>query len=207
MPSDPHGPNPDLHYGTRTHPIDVETLETIGDEDWMAEAVIEQTSSEIADGDNPESSADEGSMTADVMEEETRVDEAQEYNEVIDEDMPRESADFEALAFERLRQARKVKHYPSEVWYASLVDFYHWSPRQGRISASKRVSRNLGRGISFARGLRRQARYFELHQALRPSLRGKRVISGSLLVNEDVYLGLQRWLRTLEVGTVSNFFM
>ena len=37
-------------------------------------------------------------MTVDTMAEEVRVDKAQEYTEVVDEDMPLWTADFKALA-------------------------------------------------------------------------------------------------------------
>ena len=37
-------------------------------------------------------------MTVDAMAEEVRVDKAQEYTEVVDEDMPSWTADFKALA-------------------------------------------------------------------------------------------------------------
>ena len=189
------GPHGDLHSNPITIDADPEDLLAQGgDGEQMSTTDIVQA---------PEQDEEDDIMTVDAMAEEVRVDKAQEYTEVVNEDMPSRTADFKALAREKLKEARKAKNYASEVWYASLSDFYHWTTRQGRISASNHVSRNQGRGKYFAWALRRQAWYFKLHQALCPSWKGKQVVSGSLLDNEDLYLGLQRWLRTLEVGIVS----
>ena len=89
-------------------------------------------------------------LAVDVVAEEAHADEVQEYTKVIEEDIPHCLVDFRALTLEHLMKARKAKNYQAEVWFACLADFSHWLPRQGRISASKRVSRNHGRGKWFA---------------------------------------------------------
>ncbi|KZS92070.1 hypothetical protein SISNIDRAFT_442933 [Sistotremastrum niveocremeum HHB9708] len=94
-----------------------------------------------------------------------------------------------------------------EVLLSALCDFYAWIPRQGRISVSIRVARNHRKGPYFARQLRMQARHFERTQSLLPSMRGKKTKAVALIDDEFFRLGLQRWLRTLEVGKVSPKLM
>ena len=48
-----------------------------------------------------------------------------------------------------------------------------------------------------------QARYFEANDALKPSLRGRKNVNHSLLDDEDFMMGVQRFLRTLEPGTIT----
>ncbi|KAJ7850596.1 hypothetical protein B0H13DRAFT_2360582 [Mycena leptocephala] len=78
--------------------------------------------------------------------------------------------------------------------------FYRWMPRMGRLRAALRVSKNHGRGPASQRVLCTQARFFEANGALKPTHQGHRAKQYGLLDDEGFYMGVQRWLRTLEVG-------
>ncbi|TFY55036.1 hypothetical protein EVG20_g9466 [Dentipellis fragilis] len=67
-------------------------------------------------------------------------------DDILDEAAPKSFLELEALARNGLKGARKTHHYCDEVLYASLVDFYCWTPRQGRGKASAQIARNLGCG-------------------------------------------------------------
>ncbi|KIJ24318.1 hypothetical protein M422DRAFT_56449 [Sphaerobolus stellatus SS14] len=164
----------------------------------------------IIEDDEPPSSQDEEEIAEGELITEEVTDEANKWMDIVGEDMPIVTSDFaqlQALCLENLKISRKKKNYAAEVWYAALADLYRWTPQQGRIKASRRVMRNHGRGDGFARRLRGQARYFEQYQTLRPSYHGQRKTSGSLLDNEEVCMGLQRWLRTLEVGKATPLLL
>jgi hypothetical protein len=127
-----------------------------------------------------------------------------EWNDVLDDAASEDLVVLEALAQEGLKKARKTHDYRSEVLFASLVDFYRWMPHQGRLRAAARVAQNLGRGAAFERVLRAQARFFETNGDLFPSRRGQKKHHTSLLDDEALQMGVQRWLRTLEAGKVSD---
>lgn len=124
---------------------------------------------------------------------------------VLDDAAPRNPDELYELAKDSLKAARKQKNYRSEVLFASLADFYRWMPRMGRLRAALRVAKYHGRGPAFQRVIAAQARFFEAYGALKPSHQGKREKSNGLLDDEGFYLGVQRWLRTLEPGTVIDF--
>jgi len=84
------------------------------------------------------SSDDEEIIAEGLIEGEELIDAAQEWVEILDEDMPKVIEDFHTLSLENLRKARKSKDYESELWFAALSDFYQWTPCQGQISASQR---------------------------------------------------------------------
>ncbi|TFY52341.1 hypothetical protein EVG20_g10592 [Dentipellis fragilis] len=144
-----------------------------------------------------------------VMDEETveaakLADEVSEWvNDELEEAVPKELPALHALASEGLKYSRKKVNYREEVLFASLVDFYRWVPRQGRARAAARVTKNLGRGPAFARVLCAQARHFEANGTLRVSRQGRRENKAGLLANDDVRIGLRRWLRTLPAGKVN----
>jgi len=71
----------------------------------------------------------------------------------------------------------------------------------GRLRAALRVAQNHGCGPAFQRVL--AVAFFEANGSLKPSHQGRRQKSNDLLDDEGFYMGVQRWLRTLEVGTVS----
>ncbi|KAJ7804447.1 hypothetical protein B0H14DRAFT_3486189 [Mycena olivaceomarginata] len=79
---------------------------------------------------------------------------------VLDDAAPRDPQELGALAAASLKTARKQKDYRSEVLFASLVDFYRWMPRMGRLRAALRVARYHGRGPAFQRVIAMQARFF-----------------------------------------------
>ncbi|KAJ7123021.1 hypothetical protein C8R44DRAFT_735628 [Mycena epipterygia] len=122
---------------------------------------------------------------------------------VLEDAAPLRLDQLGSLASESLKVARKKKDYRSTVLFAALVDFYRWMPRMGRLRAALRVAQNHGRGPAFQRVLAAQARFFEVNGSLKPSHQGRRQKSNGLLDNEGFYMGVQRWLRTLEVGTVN----
>lgn len=133
------------------------------------------------------------------------ADEIAEWVEtVLDDAAPLGHAQLGSLAADCLKIARKNKDYRSESYFAALVDFYRWMPRMGRLAAALRVSKNHGRGPAFQRVIAAQARFFEANGSLKPSHQGQREKSNGLLDDEGFYMGVQRWLRTLEVGTVSH---
>ncbi|KAJ6533251.1 hypothetical protein B0H19DRAFT_1081407 [Mycena capillaripes] len=120
---------------------------------------------------------------------------------ILDDAAPQEPQELGALAALSLKLARKQKDYRSEVLFASLVNFYRWMPRMGRLRAALHVAKYHGRGLAFQRVIAAQARFFEANGALKSSHQGHREKSNGLLDDEGFYLGAQRWLRTLEVGT------
>lgn len=159
---------------------------------------LEQTSDSSADGDI-------WIEMGGIIEGEQVAEGAAEWADVVGEEVVSDKPTFkrlEALAEEGLASARKRKVYGDEVLFAALCDFYAWSDRQGRIRASLRVARNHRRGPAFAKVIRAQARYFEQSGSLRPSARGKRAGARSLLDDEELTLGVQRYLRTLGTGKV-----
>ena len=122
---------------------------------------------------------------------------------ILDDAAPLEPAELGALAADSLKAARKAKNFRGMVLFAALVDFYRWMPRMGRLRAALRVAKNHGRGPAFQRVLCAQARFFEANGALKPSHQGQRQKQNGLLDDEGFYMGVQRWFRTLAVGTVS----
>ncbi|KAJ6581297.1 hypothetical protein B0H19DRAFT_1060907 [Mycena capillaripes] len=76
-------------------------------------------------------------------------------------------------------------------------------PRMGRLRAALRVAQNHGRGPAFQRVLSSQARFFEANGALKPSHQGRRQKQNGLLDDEGFYMGVQRWLCTLDIGIVN----
>lgn len=72
-------------------------------------------------------------------------------DDVLKDARQKEPAENEALARRGLKLARKAKTYREDSIFASLVDFYHWMPRQGYLGATARVSQNLGHGPAFTR--------------------------------------------------------
>ncbi|KAJ7935007.1 hypothetical protein B0H13DRAFT_2305164 [Mycena leptocephala] len=122
---------------------------------------------------------------------------------VLDDAAPLDPSELGCLAADSLKKARKLKDFLSTVLFAALVDFYRWMPRMGRLRASLRVSKNHGRGPAFQRVLCTQARFFEANGALKPTHQGHRAKQYGLLDDEGFYMGVQRWLRTLEVGKVN----
>ncbi|KAJ7498083.1 hypothetical protein B0H11DRAFT_1998594, partial [Mycena galericulata] len=64
---------------------------------------------------------------------------------VLDDAAPRDPKELGSLAAASLKTARKQKDYRSEVLFASLVDFYRWMPRMGRLRAALRVAKYHGR--------------------------------------------------------------
>jgi hypothetical protein len=123
---------------------------------------------------------------------------------VLDDAAPLRPEELGALASECLKIARKKKDYRSTVLFAALVDFYRWMHRMGRLGAALRIAKNHGKGPAFQRVVAAQARFFEAYGSLKPSHQGRRQKSNGLLDDEGFYMGVQRWLRTLEVGTVSH---
>ncbi|KAJ7934884.1 hypothetical protein B0H13DRAFT_1854876 [Mycena leptocephala] len=122
---------------------------------------------------------------------------------VLDDAAPLDPSELGCLAADSLKKARKLKDFCSTVLFAALVDFYRWMPRMGRLRAALRVSKNHGRGPAFQRVLCTQARFFEANGALKPTHQGHRAKQYGLLDDEGFYMGVQRWLRTLEVGKVN----
>ncbi|KAJ7934658.1 hypothetical protein B0H13DRAFT_2305443 [Mycena leptocephala] len=58
------------------------------------------------------------------------------------------------------QEAGEAAGSTSEVLFASLVDFYRWMPRMGRLRAALRVAKYHGRGPAFQRVIAAQARFF-----------------------------------------------
>ncbi|KAL1949585.1 hypothetical protein VTO73DRAFT_8466 [Trametes versicolor] len=144
------------------------------------------------------------SSHADVVDLASKAIEAAEYTEdVLETAVLKTHEQLRNMADEGRRKARKAHDYRSEVLFASLVDFYRWLPRHGRLRASLRVSRIHQRGPAFARVLCTQARHFEATETLKPSHQGQKTRGESRLDDEAVSLGVQAWLRTLEPGKVS----
>ncbi|KAJ7911238.1 hypothetical protein B0H13DRAFT_1875991 [Mycena leptocephala] len=160
---------------------------------------------------------DEVETSPDVLETEARAvqgdaavdsivvaDEIAEWvDTILDDAAPLDPAELASLAVDGLKKARKSKDFRSTVLFAALADFYRWMPRMGRLPAPLRVAKNHGRGPEFQRVLCAQARFFEANGALKPSHQGRREKQNGLLDDEGFYMGVQRWLRTLEVGTVN----
>ncbi|KAF8138009.1 hypothetical protein K438DRAFT_2119523 [Mycena galopus ATCC 62051] len=74
---------------------------------------------------------------------------AEWVDSILDDAAPLDPDELRALAADGLNAARKNKDYRSTVLFASLVDFYRWKPRMGRLRAALRVSLNHGRGPAF----------------------------------------------------------
>jgi len=127
--------------------------------------------------------------------------------EVLCEDIPKVVEDFDLLALESLEKARKSKDSASELWFAALLNFYWWTLCQGCISTSHRVACNHGRGEAFSRKLCKHAHLFEKNQSLEPSWRGKHITGCSMLNDEDIYMGIQCWLCTVETAKVTPFLL
>ncbi|KAF8166298.1 hypothetical protein K438DRAFT_2066618 [Mycena galopus ATCC 62051] len=106
---------------------------------------------------------------------------------VLDDAAPWDPKELGALAAASLKTARKQKDYRSEVLFASLVDFYRWMPRMGRLRAALRVAKYHGRGPAFQRVIAAQARFFEANGALKPSHQGhrERVLPGCSTMVEN----------------------
>ncbi|KAJ7436649.1 hypothetical protein B0H11DRAFT_2109655 [Mycena galericulata] len=66
---------------------------------------------------------------------------------VLDDAAPRDPKELGSLAAASLKTARKQKDYQSQVLFASLVDFYRWMPRMGRLRAALRVAKYHGREL------------------------------------------------------------
>ncbi|KAJ8496210.1 hypothetical protein ONZ51_g1255 [Trametes cubensis] len=129
-----------------------------------------------------------------------------EYTEdVLESSAPKTPKQLYALADDGRCKARKAQDYRSEVLFASLMDFYKWHPRQGRLRAALRIARNHQRGPAFARVLCTQARHFEATERLKPSRQGQKTSGESMLDDEAVALGVQAWLRTLNPGERVGF--
>ncbi len=75
--------------------------------------------------------------------------------------------------------------------------------RMGHLHAALRVAWNWGCGPAFACVLCEQACHFEAHGTIKPTRQGKKNRAESMLDDEALQMGIQRWLRTLEVGMVS----
>ncbi|KIJ43692.1 hypothetical protein M422DRAFT_252936 [Sphaerobolus stellatus SS14] len=95
-----------------------------------------QTVSDLEDIIKNIISSDDEELLPDIQDQEEEVDEAQEWIEVLDEDMPSAPQDFHALTLEKLKIACKKKIYKAELWFTSLFDFYCWSTQQGYILTS-----------------------------------------------------------------------
>jgi hypothetical protein len=130
------------------------------------------------------------------------ADDIAEWIEVLEDAALLDPTSLGALASDSLKLARKNKNYRSTVLFAALVDFYRWMPRMGRLRAALRIAKNHGRGPAFQRVIAAQARFFEANGSLKPSHQGQHKLQKGLLNDEGFYMGLQRWLRTLEIGTV-----
>ncbi|KAJ6591911.1 hypothetical protein B0H10DRAFT_1960705 [Mycena sp. CBHHK59/15] len=120
---------------------------------------------------------------------------------VLDDAASRKPAELEALVVASLKTARKEQNYRNSVLFAALADFYRWLPRMGHLRAALRVAKSHGRGPAFRRVLCAQARFFEANGALKPGYQGRQEKHNGLLSDEGFYMGVQRWLRTLDVGT------
>ncbi|KAJ7128547.1 hypothetical protein C8R44DRAFT_732881 [Mycena epipterygia] len=175
-------------------PTEEESLsDKLGDEEEEEEPVPEQVEEQAREEHGDE-----------VVDSIVLADDVADWVEtVLDDAAPRDPKELGPLAAASLKTARKQKDYRSEVLFASLVDFYRWMPRMGRLRAALRVAKYHGRGPAFQRVIAAQARFFEVNGALKPSHQGQRERSNGLLDDEGFYLGVQRWLRTLEVGTVN----
>jgi hypothetical protein len=125
---------------------------------------------------------------------------------ILDDAAPLDPPELAALAVDCLKTARRNKDFRGSILFAALADFYRWMPRMGRLRAALRVAKNHGHGPAFQRVLCAQARFFEANGSLKASHQGQREKGNGLLDNEGFYMGVQRWLRTLEVGTVSDLF-
>lgn len=121
---------------------------------------------------------------------------------MLGEDGAKSDSELRALAIDGLRAARKTQNYRSEVVFASLVKFYEWKPRVDRVKAALRCAKAIGREPAFARVLLGQARHFKACGFLKPFRQGQRSQGTLVLADEAFTLGLQRWLRTLEIGKV-----
>lgn len=154
--------------------------------------------------DSSEASEAEGRESKVPKEEEIDL----EWGEALNEEEPERPTDIPKLKDAvriGLVQARKAKDYRSELLFACLNDFYKWVERNGRIRASLRVATNHGHGPAFAKHLRIQARHVETTGRLKESKQGQRQSGHSMLDDEDVFMGVQHYLRTLTAGQVRTF--
>ncbi|KAK7065030.1 DDE family endonuclease [Favolaschia claudopus] len=197
----------------RTGSVSMATSPALSSVDLRAEEEEDESESDSSDESEPVSEVE---LEPEQIEEEARdlygdeavdsvaeADDVAEWVEILEDAAPPEPDRLQALAADCLRIARKQHDYRSEVLFAALVDFYRWMGRMGRLRAALRVAKNHGRGVSFQRVLAAQARFFESSGTLKPSHQGQREKSNGLLDDEGFYMGVQRWLRTLEPGTVN----
>lgn len=123
--------------------------------------------------------------------------------DAIDAELPQSTTGRRLLADECYKTARKNKDFKSMCRFADLVNFYLALPRSvTRESASLKVARGINKGPYHARLIRKDARYFEKTGRLPVADKAQRSCYGSLLDDEDVFLGVQTWLRTQAVGSV-----
>lgn len=123
--------------------------------------------------------------------------------DAVDDELPQTTTGRRLLADECCKAARKSKDFKSMCRFADLVNFYRALPHSStRESASLKVARGVNKGPHHARLIRRDARYFEKTGRLPVADKAQRSCYGSLLDDEDVYLGVQTWLRTQAVGSV-----
>lgn len=90
--------------------------------------------------------------------------------------------------------------------YAALVDFYTNRASCGRMKSADYVAACRGKGVSYARGLRAHARYFEETHTLRPSRLGFKIALSGILDDEGVMVMVRAWLRTMKPGTVCSIY-
>ncbi|KAJ7107219.1 hypothetical protein C8R43DRAFT_1091981 [Mycena crocata] len=161
-------------------------------------ASILPVSEDMESSANESELPDDGQISPEQLEAEAHERDADNIAEwvdtTLDDAAPLEPSELGALASECLKKAQKDQVYCSTILFAALVDFYRWMPRMGRLRAALQVAKN--------HVLCAQARFFEANGALKPSHQGPRERS-KLLDDEGFYTGVQRWLRTLEVGTVN----
>ncbi|KAJ6477742.1 hypothetical protein C8R45DRAFT_934397 [Mycena sanguinolenta] len=129
---------------------------------------------------------------------------AAEWIHVLEDAAPPGPDELHSLALDCPKVAQKEQDYRSTVLFASLADFYHWMPRMGRLRAALHVAHNHGRGPAFQRVLAAQARFFETNGSLKSSHQGRWEKSNGLLDDEGFFMGVHRWLRTLEPGTLQQ---
>ncbi|EJD34753.1 hypothetical protein AURDEDRAFT_75916, partial [Auricularia subglabra TFB-10046 SS5] len=147
-----------------------------------------------------------GASDAPPVELVAQTEDAAEWLDVVDEDNIRSFGDFRGLAEECLAAARKAKDFHSQTRFACLSNFYAFMTRRNatRSKSALRVAQSFVRGPWFARRICADARYFEKNTGRLPPRRiGKKGGARSLLDDEDVMLGVQRWLRTQETGTIT----
>lgn len=173
------------------HPAEVDEVDNKYDVmlrmlDSEPESTEEQANAHAPDG--PDRTIDPAPASAAETEQSAAQEQGealtQELLDVVDEELPRSLLDCRALAEE------------------GLSNFYAKVPHLGCMRASLLVAKNFVRGPHCARSIRSDARHFEKHGQLPPPRRSKVKASGSLLDDEAVYMGVQRWLRCQETGKV-----